>query len=38
MQLECHLIFYQELSKLYDNYNNLNLMVLDGITNDNQII
>jgi hypothetical protein len=38
MQFECHMRFHQKLSKLYDNYNHLNLMNFDRISNDFGII
>jgi hypothetical protein len=37
MQFECHLIFHQRPSKLYDNHDGLNLVAFDGISNDTQI-
>jgi hypothetical protein len=38
MQFECHLLFHQESSKLYNNFNCLNLIVSDEILNGTQII
>jgi hypothetical protein len=36
MQFECHLIFHQISSKLYNDFKGLNLMVFDKISNDTQ--
>jgi hypothetical protein len=33
-----HFIFHQTSSKLYANFNSLNLMIFDGISNDIQIV
>jgi hypothetical protein len=37
MQFGCHLIFHQRSSKLHGNFNNLNLIVFNGISNDIKI-
>jgi hypothetical protein len=34
MKFECHLKGHQLMSKLYDNFNYLNLTVFDEISND----
>jgi hypothetical protein len=34
----CHLILHQESSKFCTIYNGYNLMVFDGLSNDNEII
>jgi hypothetical protein len=37
MQFKYNLIFHQISLKLYDNFNGLNLIVFDEISNDTQI-